>query len=159
MHIMAEATLSGPNMLGKVMGEVRRAFSVTVVRGPAHLPAGEAGPPGARSPQSTGTPDKVASAMMCIFTVSCRFYQLSPIISEQHCTAPPNLPTTSPKLPTGLPTQPPALTSGDGRQRWAEKVSLAEFRAWDGEEPAANTLVIRDVLLDSDWPGLPLVVP
>ena len=69
MHIMAEATLSGvpvdcevaalgraqgweagPNMLGKVMGEVRRAFSVTVVRGPAHLPAGEAGPPGARSP-------------------------------------------------------------------------------------------------------------
>lgn len=69
MHIMAEATLSGvpvdcevaalgraqgweagPNKLGKVMGEVRRAFSVTVVRGPAHLPAGEAGPPGARSP-------------------------------------------------------------------------------------------------------------
>ena len=39
-----------PNMLGKVMGEVRRAFRVTVVRGPAPLPAGEAGPPGARNP-------------------------------------------------------------------------------------------------------------
>ena len=69
MHIMAEPTLSGvpvdyevaalgraqgwevrPNMLANVMGEVRLAFSVTVVRGQGHLPAGEAGPPGARSP-------------------------------------------------------------------------------------------------------------
>ena len=35
----------------------------------------------------------------------------------------------------------------------------AEVRAWDGEEPAASTLVIRDVLVDGDWPGLPVVVP
>ena len=73
--------------------------------------------------------------------------------------APLNLLTNAPGLPTGLPTQPPALSSGE-----AEKASLKtlEERLRSGLGMARScqrTCVIRDVLVDGDWPGFPTLPP